>query len=136
MCSEYGLLNCSSLENKSTILESLNLLDSLIFEEYEFKLNSLSSSNESYMNFKLDYDSLKTRLIETFGMDLKKKILPNQLNILLIFYFKVKHKQIETALNLAEKYVDFNTLVTVCEIKNDFELLETYLDKFSHKVKF
>lgn len=80
MCSEYGLLNCSSLENKSAILESLNLLDSLIFEEYEFKLNSLSSSNESYMNFKLDYDSLKTRLIETFGMDFKK-MLPNQLNI-------------------------------------------------------
>jgi hypothetical protein len=37
-------------------------------------------------------------------------------------------------MKLAEKYVDFNTLITVCELKNDFELLESFLDKFSHRV--
>ncbi len=72
LCSDYGLPNCITIENKSAILESLNELDSLIFEEYEMRLASLQSSNENdYINLKMDYDALKTKLIETYGKNLK-----------------------------------------------------------------
>jgi len=110
LCSDYGLPNCITIENKSAILESLYELDSLIFEEYELRLSSLSNLDENeYNNFKMDYDSLKTKLIETF----------------------VKNKQIDTAIRLAEKYVDFTVLVTICELKQDSGLLESYLNKFA-----
>jgi len=49
-------------------LESLNELDSLIFEEYELRLNSFEDRIENdYVNLKQDYDALKTKLIETYG---------------------------------------------------------------------
>lgn len=68
LCSEYGLPNCITLENKSTLLESLNELDSLIFEEYELRLASIEEQSENdYVNLKQDYDALKTKLIETYG---------------------------------------------------------------------
>lgn len=68
LCSEFGLQNCNSLENKIAILESLNQLDSKVFEEYETKLNSMDTTYESYTNLKADYDSLKPKLLETFGI--------------------------------------------------------------------
>lgn len=48
----------------------------------------------------------------------------------------MKNKQIENAMKLAEKYVDFTTLVLICELKSDTDLLESYLDKFNESVKF
>jgi hypothetical protein len=41
---------------------------------------------------------------------------------------------IENALDLANRYVSFQTLVHVCEINEDYELLKKCLDKFSNKV--
>ena len=35
---------------------------------------------------------------------------------------QVKHKQIDNAMGFAEKYVDFNTSVVLCEIKSDNDL--------------
>lgn len=40
----------------------------------------------------------------------------------------------ENAMKLAEKYVDFSTLVTVCEIRSDADLLAAFLDKFNNPV--
>ncbi len=119
LCSEYGLSNCNTLENKSVILQSLFELDGLIFEEYEMRLSSLrhvTGNNENdteYLNLKLNYDSLKTKLIEVY----------------------LKYKQMDNAMKLAEQYVDFNTLVNICEIKSDPDLLVTYLDRFSNSVR-
>ena len=85
LCSEYGLSNCNTIENKSVILQSLCELDSLIFDEYEIRLNSLkfvSNENETeYYNIKLSYDSLKTKLIDVF----------------------IKYKQMDNAMKLAEQ---------------------------------
>jgi len=73
LCSEYGLPNCVTLETKSALLESLKELDSLIFEEYELRLKSINDTNkEEYVNLKQDYDSLKTKLIETYGRNMWK----------------------------------------------------------------
>jgi len=53
--------------------ESLKELDSLIFEEYELRLKSINDTNkEEYVNLKQDYDSLKTKLIETYGRNMWK----------------------------------------------------------------
>ena len=72
LCSDYGLPNCITMENKSAILESLTELDSLIFEEYEMRLDSLPNRHETeYINLKLDYDALKTKLIDTFSINIK-----------------------------------------------------------------
>ena len=49
-------------------------------------------------------------------------------------YIKVKYKHIDMAIKLAEQYVDFNSLVTICELKNDLNMLESFLDKFVHSV--
>lgn len=38
------------------------------------------------------------------------------------------------AVKLAEQYVDFNSLVTICEFKNDLNMLESFLDKFVQSV--
>ena len=95
LCSEYGLSNCNTLENKSILLQSLFELDNLIFEEYSLRLDSIHRiRNEGdYINFKLNYDSLKSKLNEVY----------------------LKHKQIDSAMKLAEKFVDFNTLIVICE---------------------
>jgi hypothetical protein len=37
-------------------------------------------------------------------------------------------------MKLAERYVDFSTLVSICELKSDSELLNSYLDKFQNTV--
>jgi hypothetical protein len=56
-------------------------------------------------------------------------------NIKLVsFCLLVKQKQIDNAMKLAEKYVDFSTLVSICEIKSDADLLASLLDKFSNTV--
>lgn len=47
------------------ILNNLYKVDSLIFEEYECRLNSIEEQTE-YMNLKLSYDSLKTKLIQFY----------------------------------------------------------------------
>ena len=54
---------------------------------------------------------------------------------LFVFFFTVKNKLNDNALKLAEKYVDYHTLVSVCEMTNNCDLLETYLDKFADKVR-
>jgi nuclear pore complex protein Nup133 len=112
LCSDYGLVNCDTLENKANILQALYELDSLIFDEHELRLNSSMHhlDNMEETNLKISYDSLKTKLNEVY----------------------IKYKQIENAMKLAEKYVDFATLVTICELKSDTDLLETYLDKFAN----
>ncbi len=123
------------MENKSAILESLTELDSLVFEEYEMRLDSLPNRHETeYINLKFDYDALKTKLIDTFSINSWN--LNDFINKILILFFKnqVKHKQIDTAIRLAEKYVDFHTLVSICELKQDHDLLISYLDKFSQTV--
>jgi hypothetical protein len=40
---------------------------------------------------------------------------------------------IENALELADKYIDFQTIVSICELNEDYTLLRKFLDKFSHK---
>ena len=73
-------------------------------------LRYVTGENENeYLDLKLNYDSLKTKLIDVY----------------------IKYKQVDDAMKLAEQYVDFSTLVTICEIRSDTNLLETYLDKFS-----
>lgn len=117
LCSEYGIANCVTLENKSTLLESLKELDSLIFEEYELRVNSFGDDNQEqneFLNLKHDYDSLKTKLIDTF----------------------IKNKQVDSAIKLAEKYVAYDVLVSICESKQDQMLLESYLNKFSQTNEF
>ena len=111
LCSEYGLANCDTLENKSSILQGIYELDSLIFDEHELRLNSsmLYMDHIEESNFKISYDLLKTKLNEVY----------------------IKQKQVENAMKLAEKYVDFATLVAICELRSDTDLLETYLDKFA-----
>lgn len=49
-------------------------------------------------------------------------------------FIKVKQKQVDNAMKLAEQYIDFATLVTICEIRSDTDLLDTYLDKFINSV--
>lgn len=36
-------------------------------------------------------------------------------------------------MKLAEKYVDFTTLVLICELRSDLDLLVSYMDKFTDK---
>lgn len=138
MASEYGLTHCNTVENKASILQNLNDLDSLIFDEYELRLNSIDAvSNETeYSNLRLNYDSLKTKLIDVFGAHYFTLyfLLKYHHSNHILFHFIVKQRQIENAMKLAEKYVDFSTLVSICEIKSDTELLATYLDKFKNSV--
>ena len=108
LCSEYGLANCDTLENKAAILQGLYELDSLVFDEYELRLGSCDQEDDSSLS--VNYDLLKTRLNEVY----------------------LKQKQVETAMKLAEKYVDFATLVIICEMRADTDLLESYLDKFAN----
>ena len=114
MSTEFGLTNCSTLENKSNILQNLFEMDSLIFEEHELRLNSFDTASklEDYELFKSNYDSLKAKLNEVY----------------------LKQKQIENAIKLSEQYVDFHTLVYVCELKSDADLLESYLDRYANMV--
>jgi nuclear pore complex protein Nup133 len=89
-------------------------MDSLIFEEHELRLNSFDTASklEDYELFKSNYDSLKAKLNEVY----------------------LKQKQIENAIKLSEQYVDFHTLVYVCELKSDADLLESYLDRYANMV--
>jgi nuclear pore complex protein Nup133 len=89
-------------------------MDALIFEEHEFRLSSIDtiSKLEDFELFKSNYDSLKAKLNEVY----------------------LKQKQIENAIKLSEQYVDFHTLVYVCELKSDVDLLESYLDRYAETV--
>ena len=42
----------------------------------------------------------------------------------------------EEAASLAEKYLEFNALVKICEATNDSARLEKYMDQFADQVKF
>jgi hypothetical protein len=117
LCSDYGLANCNSIDKKYTIMQHLQDLDSLIFDEYELRLKStvnIPEVKEEHETLKIKYDELKTKLIEVY----------------------LKQKQIETAVKLAEKYVDFATLVTICDMKSSVDQLALYLDKFSNLKSF
>ena len=118
-------------------MQNLFELDSLLFEEYEIRLDSIESASldNEHSNVKLSYDSLKTKLNEVY-CELKIFYLALRKNMFNLKLFQVKNKQIENAMKLAEKYVDFTTLVLICELKSDTDLLESYLDKFNESVKF
>jgi nuclear pore complex protein Nup133 len=47
----------------------------------------------------------------------------------------VSHGYLEEAASLAEKYLEFNALVKICEATNDSARLEMYMDKFADQVK-
>ena len=42
----------------------------------------------------------------------------------------------EEAASLAEKYLEFNALVKICEATNDSARLEKYMDQFADQVLF
>ncbi len=74
LCVDYGLLNCNSIEKKSIMLHQLYELDALIFDTYDYRLNSITVTKEQreykteYLAFEKSYDSLKRKLIEVFGI--------------------------------------------------------------------
>jgi len=47
----------------------------------------------------------------------------------------VSHGYLEEAASLAEKYLEFNALVKICEATNDSARLEKYMDQFADQVK-
>ena len=124
LAAEYGLSNCNTMENRAAILHSLVDLDTLIMDEHAARLATIpapsnnttttttegcSSDDAAYVNFKATYDALKTKLLDVY----------------------VKKRQHDQALALADKYVDFYTLIAMCEIHGDVQQLEAYLDKFA-----
>jgi nuclear pore complex protein Nup133 len=46
----------------------------------------------------------------------------------------VSHGYLEEAASLAEKYLEFNALVRICEATNDSARLEKYMDQFADQV--
>ena len=52
-----------------------------------------------------------------------------------MFCFLVNHGFLEEAASLAEKYLEFNALVRICEKSNDNVRLEKYMDQFADQVK-
>lgn len=70
------MLNCNSIEKKSVLLQYLFDLDSVLFEEYEIRLNSIKALNLSqkqyrteYLTFEKSYNTQKTKLIDVFGIN-------------------------------------------------------------------
>jgi len=49
-------------------------------------------------------------------------------------FIVVTHGHLEEAASLSEKYFEFNALVKICEIKNDMERLDVYMDQFAEQV--
>lgn len=47
----------------------------------------------------------------------------------------MSHGYLEEAASLAEKYLEFNALVKICEATNDSARLEKYMDQFADQVK-
>lgn len=142
--SDYGLINCNSIEKKSILFQQLNDLNCLVFDEYETRLESMRGGSDlrnEQENLRQTYEQLKTRLIEIFSRQYSffflnlKWIWNFEIRFDKKNYLKVKHKEYETAVKLAEQYVDFNTLVMICEIRNDMDLLESYLNKFENTVR-
>jgi hypothetical protein len=49
---------------------------------------------------------------------------------------QVNHGFLEEAASLAEKYLEFNALVRICEVTNDSARLEKYMDQFADQVTY
>lgn len=52
----------------------------------------------------------------------------------LSFFFPVQHKHFDRAASLAEKYEDFEMLMTICDATNNQERLQRYRSQFADKV--
>lgn len=51
-----------------------------------------------------------------------------------LFFVSVVDEEFERAAILAEKYCDFQTLVQICELTDNNERLNQYMEKFSEQV--
>lgn len=50
------------------------------------------------------------------------------------YVFSVAEEEYERAAMLAEKYLDFQILIDVCQKTNNKEKINYYIDKFKHQV--
>lgn len=53
----------------------------------------------------------------------------------MIWVCLVAEEEYERAAMLAEKYLDFQVLIDICERTNNKEKLNSYIDKFSDQVR-
>lgn len=84
----------------------LNIID-IILDGKKCHLESVRGSNKFTVLFE-QYQKVRSNLIEPF----------------------VEDREYERAVMLAEKYYDFKTLVQICEITNNRERLDVYIEKF------
>jgi nuclear pore complex protein Nup133 len=51
-----------------------------------------------------------------------------------VYFVSVEDEEFEKAVILAEKYCDFQILIQVCELTDNHERLNQYMEKFSEQV--
>ena len=54
----------------------------------------------------------------------------------MFFFLAVTVGQREKATSLAEKFLDFDVLIKICDQNNESEKLKNYMNKFSPEVSF
>ncbi|CAH1116722.1 unnamed protein product [Phaedon cochleariae] len=106
----YGLKLISQGQLRNSLLDHLVALTDLILDGRKFHLETIKNSQKESIVYK-QYCSDRHKLIKPL----------------------LNEKEYERAALLAEKYLDFETLATICELMDNQTRLDEYMDRFNNE---
>ncbi|XP_033628946.1 nuclear pore complex protein Nup133-like [Asterias rubens] len=112
---ERGIPNSEDIQSRGALYQQIMELTDLILEGYVTQLDSISLSsgeeNAQYEELEQKYHQERSALIKPL----------------------IDHGQYERAASLGEKYCDFGILVSLCELTENEERLQRYMNQFATK---
>ena len=101
----------SDIRTRTLLYQKLIDITDIVLEGYLYQLRIVKPTSDRYKVIRKDFENDRARCIKPL----------------------IKVKQYERALSLAEKYEDFDTLITICEILNNNDRLNKYRIEFQEK---
>lgn len=98
----------SDIRTRTLLYQKLIDITDIVLEGYLYQLKIVKPASDRYKVIRKDFENDRARCIKPL----------------------IKVKQYERALSLAEKYEDFDTLITICEITNNNDRLNKYRIEF------
>lgn len=96
---------------RTLIYQKLIDITDIVLESYQYQMQIVKPNSDRIKILRKDFENDRSRCIRPL----------------------IKVKQYERALSLAEKYEDFDTLISVCEILNNNDRLNKYRIEFQGK---
>lgn len=128
---KHGARSTGEPELRQRHYKNLTELVDFVLNSRKAYLDSVKET-ENHDVLTQQFESQRSALIYHFGMskDSRRTSPTTSFKIIFYFPFPVEDEQYELAAKLSEKYLDFNTLVLICDRTKNQARLDEYIQRF------